>query len=340
MRILIVGGTQFVGRHITEAALAAGHAVTLLHRGQTGADLFPSAEHLHADRNALPDRLFGDDAGWDATVDVSAYLPRQVHGLADALGGRGGRYVYISSVSVYSSAAVTAAREGAGAWSGFREDAAVLELDDPAVEEITDETYGPLKAACERVAEERFGTSTLIVRPTYVVGPHDHLSRFTFWVERVARGGEILAPGPRDAAIQVIDARDMADWTIRLLGRPAGGVFHAVSPAPPFSFGEMLEAMVAEVGPPGTTLTWVDADFLGAQGLDGESLPLWSAFDPEGALNEADPSAAFAAGLSPRPLRQTVRETHEDALRHPLPPPAARLTAEQETRILEEWHRR
>lgn len=345
MRILIVGGTRFVGRHITEAALAAGHAVTLLHRGQTGADLFPSAAHLHADRDALPDGLFdglfdGPD-GWDATVDVSGYLPRQVHGLADALGGRGGRYVYVSSVSAYSSAAVTAAREAAAvSWSGFSEDAALLELDDPAVEEITDATYGPLKAACEAVATQRFGTATLIVRPTYVVGPHDHLSRFTFWVERVARGGEILAPGPRDAAVQVIDARDMADWTIRLLGRPGGGAFHAVSPAPPFSLADLLEAMVAEVGPAGTTLTWVDADFLGERGLDGESLPLWSAFDPEGALNEADPSAAFAAGLSPRPLRQTVRETYEDALRHPLPPPPQRLTAEQEAGILAEWHRR
>ncbi|MET7423830.1 NAD-dependent epimerase/dehydratase family protein [Dactylosporangium sp. NPDC005555] len=327
MRILIVGGTRFVGRHITEAALAAGHDVTLLHRGQTGADLFPAAKHLHADRNALPDGLF--EGVWDATVDVSAYFPRQVHELADALDGSGGRYVYISSVSVYD----------VPAGPGFGEDSPLRELDDPAVEEITDDTYGPLKAACERVAEERFGTSTLIVRPTYVVGPHDHLSRFTFWVERIARGGEILAPGPRDAAIQVIDARDMADWTIRLLTRP-GGVFHAVSPAPPFSFGELLEAMAVEVGPPGTTLTWIDADFLGERGMDAESLPLWAAFDPEAASNAADPAAAFAAGLTPRPLRQTIRETYESALLDPLPPPAERLTPEKETQLLREWHQR
>ncbi|MDG6109726.1 NAD-dependent epimerase/dehydratase family protein [Dactylosporangium aurantiacum] len=328
MRILIVGGTQFVGRHITEAALAAGHEVTLLHRGQTGAGLFPSATHLLADRNALPEGLL--DGEWDATVDVSGYVPRQVHALADALAGRGGRFVYISSVSVYDTPVAP----------GFGEDAPVQRLTDPAVEEVTGATYGPLKAACERVAVDRFGTSTLIVRPTYVVGPYDHLSRFTFWVERVARGGEILAPGPRDAAIQVIDARDLADWTIRLLDRPAGGVFHAVSPAPPFSFGELLEAMVAEVGPPGTTLTWVEPGFLGERGLDGERLPLWSAFDEEADLNAADPSAAFAAGLAPRPLRQTVRETYEHALRHPLAPPPARLAADEEARILAEWHAR
>ncbi|MEV4137057.1 NAD-dependent epimerase/dehydratase family protein [Dactylosporangium sp. NPDC049742] len=327
MRILIVGGTRFVGRHITEAALAAGHDVTLLHRGQTGADLFPAATHLHADRNALPDGLFAGHEDWDATIDVSAYLPRQVHGLADAIGERGGRYVYISSVSVYD----------VPAGPGFAEDSPLLKLDDPTVEEITNETYGPLKAACERVAEERFGTSTVIIRPTYVVGPHDHLSRFTWWVERVARGGEVLAPGPRDAAIQVIDARDMADWTIRLLDRPGGGVFHAVSPAPPFSFEQLLEAMLAEVGPPGTTLTWVDADFLRTRGIDEERLPLWHPFDAEAALDAADPSAAFAAGLSPRPLRQTIRETYESALLDPLPPPSERLTADQETTLLTEW---
>lgn len=328
MRVLIVGGTRFVGRHITAAAIAAGHEVTLLHRGQTGAGLFPAATHLLADRNTGLSVLAGGE--WDATIDVSGYLPRQVHGLADALGGRGGRSVYISSVSVYD----------VPAGPGFAEDSPVRELDEPDVEEITDETYGPLKAACERVAVQRFGAGTLIVRPTYVVGPHDHLSRFTFWVERVARGGEVLAPGEPDAPIQVIDARDLADWTVRLLSRADGGVFHAVSPAPPFSFRELLEAILAEVGPAGTTLTWVDPGFLGDRGLDGESLPLWSAFDPEAGSNAADPAAAFAAGLTPRPLRQTIRETHEHALRHPLPPPAARLTPELETRLLTEWHER
>ncbi|GGM12418.1 NAD-dependent epimerase/dehydratase family protein [Dactylosporangium sucinum] len=327
MRMLVVGGTRFVGRHIVEQAIGRGHDVTLLHRGRSGAGLFPQAAHILADRN-------GDLSGlghgsWDVTVDVSGYLPRQVRDLADALDERGGRYVYISSVSVYDNPP-----------PGFTEDAALRELPDPTIEEITDETYGGLKAACERVAHERFGSGTLIVRPTYVVGPYDHLCRFTWWVERVARGGEILAPGPPGAAVQVIDARDLASWTLDMIERREAGVFHTAYPRPPFPFRDLLEAMVVEVGPPGTTLTWVDPDFLGDRGVDADSLPLWSAFDPEAAGNLADPSAALAAGLSPRPLSATIRETHDHAIRHPLPPPPARLTPEREAALLTEWRER
>ncbi|GAA2583384.1 SDR family oxidoreductase [Dactylosporangium fulvum] len=327
MRMLVIGGTRFVGRHIVEDALSRGHDVTLLHRGQTGKDLFPAARHVLADRNR--DLSVLADGAWDVTIDVSGYFPRQVREIADALDERAGRYVYVSSVSVYDRPK-----------PGFREDAPLRELVDPTIEEVTDETYGALKAACERVAVERFGTGTLILRPTYVVGPHDHLSRFTWWVERVARGGEILAPGLPEAPIQVIDARDLAKWTLDMVERGAGGVFHAAFPAPPFSFRELLEAIVAEVGPPGTTLTWVDPDFLGERGIDAESLPLWSAFDSEAEVNAADPAAAFAAGLAPRPLRETVRETYEHAVRHPLSPPPERLISERETQLLEEWHQR
>lgn len=328
MRILVIGGTRFVGRHLTQAALDGGHDVTLLHRGRTGADLFPQAMHLLADRNG--DLSVLADGAWDATLDVSGYLPRQVRDLADALDGRGGRYAYVSSVSAY----------GVPAGPNFTEDSPLRKLDDPTTEEITDHTYGALKAACERVAMDRFGASTLIVRPTYVVGPHDQSGRFTYWVNRIARGGEVLAPGEPDAAIQVIDARDLAGWTIELLERGTGGVFHTVTPAPPFSFRQLLELMVAEVGPPGTTLTWLDPDFLGDRGITEENLPLWSAFDPEAASSAANPAAAYAAGLSPRPLRETVRDTYEHARRHPLPAHAARLSPDQETRLLAEWRQR
>ncbi|WP_238011343.1 NAD-dependent epimerase/dehydratase family protein [Dactylosporangium sp. AC04546] len=327
MRMLVVGGTRFVGRHIVEQAIERGHELTLLHRGRSGGELFPQARHILADRNGDLAALAGGE--WDVTVDVSGYLPRQVRDLADALDERGGRYVYISSVSVY-----------AGPPPGFTEDAALHELPDPTIEEISDETYGGLKAACERAALDRFGSGTLIVRPTYVVGPYDHLCRFTWWVERVARGGEILAPGPPDAAIQVIDARDLAAWTLDMIERGDGGVFHAAYPRPPFPFRALLEAMVVEVGPPGTTLTWVDPDFLGDRGVDADSLPLWSAFDPEAAGNLADPSAALAAGLSPRPLSETIRETHAHAVQHPLEPLPERLTPEREAALLAEWHQR
>ncbi|GAA4229318.1 2'-hydroxyisoflavone reductase [Streptosporangium album] len=302
MHILIIGGTRFVGRHITEAAIAAGHEVSLLHRGQTGPELFPEAEHLRADRNA--DLSILRDRRWDATIDVSAYVPSQIVSLAGAVST--GRYVFISSTSVY---AVPEA-------PGFAEDSPLTEFDGPVPETVTGATYGALKVACERTAVDSFGPGTLIVRPTYVIGPYDYTGRFTYWVNRIARGGEVLAPGDPSDPIQVIDGRDMAAWIITVIEKAGSdekagaGTFHAVSPAPPFSFGDMLEAIVAEVGPPGTTLTWVGTDFLLAEGEDGRSLPLWSEGNEGMAANTADPAAATAAGLTPRPLGRSVREIH------------------------------
>jgi nucleoside-diphosphate-sugar epimerase len=327
MRILIIGGTLFVGRHITEAAIAAGHEVTVFHRGRSGADLFPGITHLTGDRNDDLSALA--DGQWDATIDVSAYFPRQVRTLAEALGGRGGRYIYISSTSAYKSPVTP----------GFDEDAPLGELADPATEEITDETYGPLKVACERLAAELFGADlTTIVRPTYVVGPHDYSYRFTWWVERIAYGGHVLAPGPKEGPIQVIDARDMGKWIVSLAERAVTGTFHAVSPPPLFSFADMLEAIVAEVGPPSTRLVWVDADFLTEFGETAETLPLWPGGDSESDINTADPSRAYAAGLTPRPLGQTIAELHAAELASPtLPRPGVGLTAEREAELLAAW---
>jgi len=332
MRILIIGGTVFVGRHITEAAIAAGHDVTVFHRGRSGADLFPGITHLAGDRNtdlsALTDAGLADGQ-WDVTIDVCAYFPRQVRTLAEALGGRGGRYIYISSTSAYKSPVSP----------GFDEDAPLAELADPATEEITDQTYGPLKVACERLAAELFGADqTTIVRPTYVVGPHDVSYRFTWWVERIAYGGHVLAPGPKDGPIQVIDARDLGRWIVSLAERAVRGTFHAASPPPPFSFADMLEAIVAEVAPPSTRLIWVDADFLLEFGETAETLPLWPGGDPESDINTADPSRAYAAGLTPRPLAETIAELHAAELDAPtLPRPGVGLTAEREAELLAAW---
>ncbi|MGV9774939.1 NAD-dependent epimerase/dehydratase family protein [Streptosporangium sp. NPDC003464] len=297
MRILIIGGTRFVGQHITEAAIAAGHEVSLLHRGQTGPELFPEAEHLRADRNA--DLSVLRERRWDTTIDVSAYHPGQIASLAGALST--GQYVFVSSTAVY-----TVPKE-----PGFAEDSPLVELNGPIPEAVTIETYGALKVLCERAAVEHFGPGTLIVRPTYVIGPYDYTGRFTYWVNRIARGGEVLAPGDPTDPIQVIDGRDMAAWIIAMAEKAGSGAFHAVSPPPPFSFGDMLEAIVAEVGPPGTTLTWVGQDFLRSEGEDGRSLPLWSEGGGHAAVNTADPAAAAAAGLSPRPFGRSVREIRE-----------------------------
>jgi 2'-hydroxyisoflavone reductase len=327
MRILIMGGTAFVGRHITQAAIDAGHEVTLFHRGQTGASLFPQVTHLTGDRNESLAAL--EQGSWDATVDVSAFVPRQVRSVATALGGRGGQYVYISSCSVYRTPVAP----------GFSEDAPLAELADPDTEEITLETYGGLKVLCERAATELFAPADLtIVRPTYVVGPYDKTYRFTYWVERIARGGQVLAPGDPNDPIQVIDARDQATWIVSLLERQVAGTFHSVSPAPPHGFGPLLETIASAVAPAGTTLTWADSDFLKAEGEDDGSLPLWPAADAESDINAADPARAYASGLAPRPLAQTVAETHAAEQVTPTPQPdGVGLSAEREAELLTRW---
>ncbi len=324
MRILIVGGTAFVGRHIAQAALDAGHDLTLFHRGKTGADLFPEARHLTGDRNDDLSAL--GDLGFDATIDTCGFFPRQVASLATALHGRGGRYVFISSVSAYSVAVP---------W-GYDETGPLAEAGDPDASEITVENYGGLKVACEQAASLLFGPDTTIIRPTYVIGPYDRSGRFSWWVDRIARGGRVLAPGDPDDPIQLIDARDQAGWIVSLLERGVTGTFHTVNPAPPFGFGQMLTEIAAEVAPEGTELVWLDSEFLLAEGVDGNALPLWSEGESEGMnLSTASPAAAFAAGLTPRPLRQTVADIRAAG---PAPaPPSAGLSPAREAELLTRW---
>ena len=327
MRILLIGGTRFIGRHVVESALAVGHDVTIFHRGKTGGDLFADVEHRIGDRNSDLSAL--GEGSWDATVDTCAYVPNQVHELADVLGDRAGHYQLVSSVSAYASPSRR----------GYREDAPLAELDDPTVQEVTDETYGGLKVLCERVAVERFGPRSVIVRPTYVVGPDDYTWRFPWWVARIARGGEVLAPGPADAPSQVIDVRDMAAWMVGLLDRSESGAFHAVGPSSTFTWGEELEAIVGSVAPEGTTLRWVDAPFLLEAALDDTALPLWPGADPDVLVMTADPAAALATGLTIRPLAETVRDTlaWTRTVEQPAQPG---LSATDEAALLARWQSR
>jgi 2'-hydroxyisoflavone reductase len=326
MRILIIGGTAFVGRHIAQAALDGGHDVTLFHRGKTGSGLFPQATHLTGDRDQ--DLTALAEGSWDATLDICAYFPRQVRSLAEALGGRGGRYVFISSVSAYSPSVPR----------NYDENAPLAEIGDPEATQVTNENYGWLKVACEQTATELFGPDTTIIRPTYVIGPFDRTHRFTWWVDRLARGGTVLAPGSPDDPIQVIDAADMGTWTIRLLDKSITGTFHAVSPAPPFGFGQMLEEIAAEVAPPGTSLVWVPSEFLLAQGVDGAALPLWAEGESDEAnMSTANPAAAFAAGLAPRSLRQTVADIRAEEREPAGSPPGIGITPEREAEVLASW---
>jgi 2'-hydroxyisoflavone reductase len=329
MRILIIGGTAFVGRHMTQAAIDRGHEVTLFNRGKTAASLFPEARHLTGDRNTDLSALAG--GSWDATIDVCAYFPRQVRSLAAALDGRGGQQMYISTVSVYRAPVA----------AGYTEDAPLAELADPETEELTDETYGGLKVVCEREATRLYGAdNTTIVRPTYVIGPYDRTYRFTWWMDRLSRGGDVLAPGNPADPMQLIDARDMATWVISMLERSVRGVFHAANPAPPYGFGDMLDAIAAEVAPQGTRLTWVDSAFLRAADTDYAGLPLWSGGDPDEDVLAADPAAAFATGLSPRPLRQTVADIRAEGWQPGSGPPGIGMAADREAELLAMWRSR
>jgi 2'-hydroxyisoflavone reductase len=328
MRILIVGGTRFVGRAIAEAAVASGHEVTLLHRGKTMPDSLADAEHVLVDRDS--DRLGDALAGraFDATVDVCSYVPRQVDTLARALDGRGGHHVYISTMSVYVDEQDF----------GFDEGGTLATLDDPTTEDVTNQTYGGLKALCEQAAVAAYGEDGVaLVRPTYVVGPHDPTGRFTWWVRRIADGGQVLAPGPYEAPMQVIDARDQGEWCVRLAERSASGPFNSVAPTPPYGFGDLLDAAVRAVGPRGTELVWVDGGWLREQGEDGQTLPLWTEGVSENVM-AADPTRALNTGLSPRPLTETVADTlkwikDED----PQPVAGWGVSPEREAALLESW---
>ena len=329
MRLLVIGGTRFVGRHVVAAALARHHDVTVFHRGRTGADLFPDAEHLLGDRDADLSPLA--DGSWDVVVDACAYVPRQVRELGEVVGGSARRYLFVSTTSVYD----------ASRGFGHDEDAPLASLADPDTEEVTDETYGGLKVGCELAAREIYGGRLTVVRPTYVVGPHDYTHRFTYWVQRIARGGEVLAPEPRRTGLQVIDARDMASWIVTLLEDDVEGVFHAVSPEAGFTFEDVLQELVSAVGPSGTRLTWVDKQFLLDAGVTDDELPLWPAGDTSGVEEMADPARARAAGLEPRPLAQTARELLDAERLDPTPNPhVTRLGPEHEAELLRRWHAR
>lgn len=282
---------------MAEAAVHAGHDVTVLHRGKTPGEGLEGVEHLTADRDG--DLAVLDGREFDATIDVCAYLPKQVETLAAALGDRGGHHVFISTMSVYAPATEP----------GLDEDAPLAELDDPTVDQVTNETYGGLKVLCERAALAAYGEDNVaIVRPTYVVGPHDYTFRFPWWVRRIAAGGTVLAPGPETGPVQFIDARDQGTWTVKLAETKTTGAYNGVGTGLPFGFRDMLAAIVDAVGPDGTSLEWVDGGWLAAEGVSGLNLPLWEEGNDEWTLAGSN-ERALATGLTPRPLADTVRDT-------------------------------
>lgn len=328
MRLLIIGGTQFVGRHIAEIALQRGHQVTVFHRGKTNVDAVPEAEHILGDRDFDLNRLA--DKRWDATIDVCAYVPRQVDELAESLGERGGRHAFISTVSVYAEPMPP----------NSDEDAPLAGIDDPTTEVVDGDTYGGLKVLCEGAVAEHY-TDAIVIRPTYVVGPYDITHRFTYWVNRIADGGRVLAPDNPGYGIQVIDARDQARWILELIERGDSGTFHTVSPAPPFTFADMLQTIVEAVGPAGTEIVPVDPGFLIEHGVGNSDLPLWYASTTPDPGMSCDPARAVASGFATRSLTQTVRETLTHERSTPTPnPDGAGWSRQRESEVLAAWDAR
>jgi 2'-hydroxyisoflavone reductase len=326
MRILIIGGTRFAGHAMAEAALAAGHDVSLLHRHETSEH--PGATHLLADRDG--DLSVLDGLSFDATIDVCAYVPQQVRRLHAALGGseqRGGHHLFVSTVSVYQEPDGAGADEDSPRFAAAPEDAT----------EVTNETYGPLKVTCENIATELYGDSGLaIIRPTYIVGPRDMTARYPWWPLRAARGGAMIMPGPAEAPMQCIDARDMGAWTIRLAEGGVNGTFTAARPHT--TFGALLDETLAAIDSD-ARLVPVDGAWLVEQGVDGLQLPLWTEGGPEWSLAMGT-QRAEAAGLTHRPFAEIVRDTLAWAEANPDQSTNDQwgMAPEREQELLDAWH--
>jgi 2'-hydroxyisoflavone reductase len=321
VRLLVLGGTLFFGRHVVEAALARGHEVVLLNRGRRNPHLFPQIERLRGDRDrdlsALRGRVF------DAVIDSSGYRPEQVRAVTEVLGGAITHYTFISSISVY------------------RRFPPHCSFDEDAPLTGGDQGYGALKARCEEALEETLPGRVACARSGLMVGPHDPTDRFTYWPRRVARGGNVLAPGRPGRPVQLVDVRDLAEWCLRLAEHHRVGVFNAVGPRSTVTMGRLLEDCAA-VTESLAHFRWVpDQDLLTAGVKPWTELPLWI---PEGdsqfgGMLLADNRQAVAAGLTFRPLTDTIRATlewdrREGAHGHDAPIRVTPIAPEREAELL------
>lgn len=329
VKLLLLGGTKFLGRHLTEAALQRGHEVTLCNRGMTEPELFPEVERIRGDRDGGLEALMGRH--WDAVIDTCGYVPRIVEYSASLLKERVKRYVFISSISVFKDFSVP----------GLDESAPVAELEDPSSEDVSTH-YGPLKAKCESTIRSIYGENrSLIIRPGLIVGPYDPTDRFTYWPVRFAQGGQAIVPGRPERQIQFIDARDLADWIIRLTEAEHSGIFNAAGPQHKYTMGELIEACRL-ARPQAAEPVWVKERFLLDQGVeDWKELPLWVAENRnwDGFLS-VNNTKALETGLRCRAPAETAADTWnwaasvgkggDDSLR-------TGLSKEKEAKLLQLW---
>jgi 2'-hydroxyisoflavone reductase len=327
MKILILGGTVFLGRALVEAALKKGHTLTLFNRGQSNPGLFPEVEKIFGDRKGDLDVLGGRD--WDVVIDTCGYIPRLVNQSIEFLKESVNHYVFISTCSVYADTSQP----------GIDENAPVSKLIEET-EEVNGETYGPLKALCEQAAEQAMPGQVLVLRPGLIVGPYDPSDRFTYWPHRIAQGGEVLAPGRPERVVQFIDVRDLAEWIIRMVEAKKTGIYNALGPEVPLTMEDLLECC-KNVSKSNAQFTWVDETFLKDQHV-GEwiEIPLWIAdSDPANrGFFEFNFEKALSTGLTFRPLIDTVGATlHWDVTREGNRLWRAGLSPQREKELLKLW---
>lgn len=325
MRILILGGTGFLGRHLTERALARGWEVTQFNRGQRNPGLYAGVTEIHGDRKVSLDALKGP--AFDSVIDTSGYFPRDVAASASALKDAAPHYVFISSVSAYADTNVPTIDEQSplAPWDKALEEAT----------EITGENYGALKAECEKRAMAIFGESALIIRPGLIVGRYDPTGRFSYWPQRFRKGGDIVVPDAPQAPVQIIDAHDLAEWTLDLCAAKRGGIFNGIGPATPLTFETLFEALMP-LAPEGTALVPLSDEVLLAHEVaPWVGLPLWipSAEGGEGMMR-VDLTRPLAAGLKHRPLTETIEDILAEIDETGTFAAGASLTAEQEAAVL------
>ncbi|HEX8172894.1 MAG TPA: NAD-dependent epimerase/dehydratase family protein [Thermoanaerobaculia bacterium] len=335
MKLLILGGTRFLGYHLAEEARARRHELTLFHRGRHALAEPRGVETILGDRETDLGLLQG--RRWDAVIDTSGYLPRTIAASLDVE-----RYLFVSTVSVYADRGVAGLDESAALArlsAAELQQAESIHPSGPISATTYGTMYGGLKVLCEQRVLEAFPQRALIVRPGVIVGPYDYTDRMTYWVARIARGGEVLAPAPPQRQLQLLDARDLARWLIELLERGATGTYNATGPAT--TMGELLTTAL-RVARSGATLTWVDEAFLLDAGVvPWVDLPLWLAEDAKPhtrGLMAIDSRKAFAAGLRCRPLEETIEDTLRWNQRDR--PLRTGLTAERERELLARWHQR
>jgi 2'-hydroxyisoflavone reductase len=330
MKLLVFGGTLFLGRHVVAAALSRGHEVTLFNRGQTNPDLFLEAERLRGDRASDLSALEG--RRWDAAVDVHARTPSAVRRSAEMLADAVEHYTFVSSISVYGLELPPA---------GLDETHPTLAFPD-GTDEDDPENYGPCKAEAERIVEDVFAGRSFVPRPGLIVGPHDPTDRFTYWPRRIAAGGDVLAPGDPGRRVQVVDGRDLADWIVRMVEAGATGAYNATGPEYPLTMGRMLEACKTATGSDGR-LVWAPDSFLLEQEVgQWMELPLWLAEPAMVGMLAVDVSRALDSGLSFRPLTETVRDTLAWDAARPAEERAegVGLARQREAELLERWRER